>query len=71
MISNFWGKLIFTYVGCDIFTECTFGSATFCNYGEEDNYLLSDRCKSNSVNNDKEKDDNNNVDDINERILSN
>ena len=41
------------------------------NYGEEDNYLLSDSCKSISVNNNKEKDDNKNVDNINETILSN
>ena len=30
MIFNFRRKLIITYVGCAICTECTFGSATFC-----------------------------------------
>ena len=29
-IDIFLGKLKFTYVECEISTECTFGTATFC-----------------------------------------
>ena len=34
MIDNVLVKLKFTYVGCMISIECTFGSATFCNVFE-------------------------------------